>query len=111
MVWKRTLRRTRSHLVWTAVFVAAAGPIANLLKADTGLKIFVVGHTDNTESVERNLRLSQKRGQAVMQALNRDHGIAAARLSAYGCGPYAPVASNDSEEGRAKNRRVELAKQ
>ena len=89
----------------------AIGEIANLLKADAGLKIFVVGHTDNTGSVEHNLKLSQDRGQAVMQALIRDHGIAPARLSAYGCGPYAPVASNDTEEGRAKNRRVELVKQ
>ncbi len=46
-----------------------------------------------------------------MQALVRDHGIAAGRLRSYGCGPYAPVASNDTEDGKAKNRRVELVKQ
>lgn len=89
----------------------AIAEIAKLLKADPGLKIFVVGHTDNSGSVDHNLKLSQDRAQSVMQALVRDHGIAAGRLRAYGCGPYAPVASNDNEDGKAKNRRVELVKQ
>jgi OOP family OmpA-OmpF porin len=89
----------------------AIGEIAKLLKADPTLKIHVVGHTDNVGDVESNIKLSQDRGEAVLQALVRDHGIAAARLRAYGCGPFAPVASNDTEEGRAKNRRVELVKQ
>jgi outer membrane protein OmpA-like peptidoglycan-associated protein len=89
----------------------AIGEVAKLLKADPGLKVFVVGHTDNSGSVDHNLKLSQDRAQSVMQALVRDHGIAAARLRSYGCGPYAPVASNDSEDGKAKNRRVELVKQ
>ena len=77
----------------------------------SGLKIFVVGHTDNEGSVESNITLSQARGEAVLQALVREHGIAAARLRSWGCGLFAPVASNDSPEGRAKNRRVELVKQ
>ena len=85
--------------------------IAKLLKADPGLKIHVVGHTDNVGGRDANIKLSQERAEAVLQALVRDHGIAAARLSSYGCGPFAPVASNDTEEGRAKNRRVELVKQ
>lgn len=89
----------------------AIGEIAKLLKSDAGLKIFVVGHTDATGSVDHNLKLSGDRAQAVMQALTRDHGIAAARLRAFGCGPFAPVASNDTEDGKAKNRRVELVKQ
>lgn len=89
----------------------AIGEVAKLLKADPGLKVFVVGHTDNSGSVDHNLKLSQDRAQSVMQALVRDHGIAAARLRSHGCGPYAPVASNDSEGGKAKNRRVELVKQ
>jgi outer membrane protein OmpA-like peptidoglycan-associated protein len=89
----------------------AVGEIAKLLKTDAGLKIFVVGHTDNTGSVDHNLKLSQDRAQAVLQALARDHGIAPARLKSHGCGPFAPVASNDTEDGRAKNRRVELVKQ
>lgn len=89
----------------------ALGEIAKLLKSDPGLKIHVVGHTDNAGSVDGNIKLSQDRAEAVLQALVRDHGIAAARLRAYGCGQFAPVATNDSEEGRAKNRRVELVKQ
>ena len=89
----------------------AIGEIAKMLKADPGLKIFVVGHTDNQGGVESNIKLSQDRGEAVLQTLVRDHGIAANRLRSYGCGLFSPVASNDSEDGRAKNRRVELVKQ
>ena len=89
----------------------AIGEVAKLLKADAGLRVFVVGHTDGVGSVEANLKLSQARAEAVVQALVREHGIAAARLKSFGNGPYAPVASNDAEEGRAKNRRVELVKQ
>lgn len=89
----------------------AMGEIAKLLKTDAGLEVYVVGHTDNVGGLEANMKLSRDRADAVMQALVRDHGIIASRLSAYGDGPYAPVASNDTEEGRAKNRRVELVKQ
>jgi OOP family OmpA-OmpF porin len=89
----------------------AIGEIAKLLTADPSLKVFVVGHTDTVGGVDSNIKLSQDRAEAVLQALVRDHGIAPARLRASGCGPFAPVASNDTEEGRAKNRRVELVKQ
>lgn len=89
----------------------AIGEIAKLLKSDTGLKIHVVGHTDNVGGMDANMKLSRDRADAVVQALVRDHGIAASRLNAFGAGPYAPVASNDTDEGKAKNRRVELVKQ
>lgn len=89
----------------------AIGEIAKLLKGDPTLKLFVVGHTDSTGTVDGNVKLSQDRAQAVMQALVKDHGIAAGRLRAYGCGQFAPVASNDTEDGKGKNRRVELVKQ
>ncbi len=89
----------------------AIGQIAKLLKADPSLKIYVVGHTDNVGGVDSNIKLSQGRAEAVLQVLVLDHSIAAARLRSYGCGLFAPVASNDTEEGRAKNRRVELVKQ
>jgi outer membrane protein OmpA-like peptidoglycan-associated protein len=89
----------------------AIGEVAKMLTADAALKIHVVGHTDNVGDVNSNIKLSQERGEAVLQALVRDHGIAASRLRSYGCGQFAPVSSNDSEEGRAKNRRVELVKQ
>ena len=90
---------------------AALAEVAKLLKADPSLKVYVVGHTDNTASLDLNTRLSQARAESVVQALVGKHGIAAARLAGRGVGPLAPVASNDSEEGRAKNRRVELVKQ
>jgi outer membrane protein OmpA-like peptidoglycan-associated protein len=89
----------------------AIGEIAKLLIADPGLKIHVVGHTDNVGGVDNNIKLSQERAEAVLQALVRDHAIAPSRLRSYGCGQFAPVATNDTEEGRAKNRRVELVKQ
>ncbi|RPI20854.1 MAG: hypothetical protein EHM61_26150, partial [Acidobacteria bacterium] len=89
----------------------AVGEIAKLLTTDPGLKVHVVGHTDNVGAVESNLKLSQDRAATVVQALVQQHGIAATRLRAYGCGAFAPVASNDAEDGRAKNRRVEIVKQ
>jgi outer membrane protein OmpA-like peptidoglycan-associated protein len=56
------------------------------------------------------VKLSQARAQSVIAALVSKHGIAASRLIAFGNGPYAPVATNETDEGRAKNRRVELVK-
>jgi outer membrane protein OmpA-like peptidoglycan-associated protein len=85
--------------------------IAKLLKNDAVLKLYIVGHTDNTGTLESNMLLSQQRADAVVQALIRDHGILAARLKAFGNGPYSPVSTNDTEEGKAKNRRVEIVKQ
>jgi OOP family OmpA-OmpF porin len=89
----------------------AIAEIAKLLAGDPALKLFVVGHTDAQGSVDGNLKLSQDRAEAVLRALVSAHGVTAARLRGFGCGQFAPVASNDSEEGRAKNRRVELVKQ
>jgi outer membrane protein OmpA-like peptidoglycan-associated protein len=89
----------------------AIAEVAKLLKANPGLNIYVVGHTDNVGALAGNMQLAQGRAQAVVDALTQTHGIAATRLKAFGAGPYAPVASNDSEEGRARNRRVELVKQ
>jgi OmpA-OmpF porin, OOP family len=85
--------------------------IAKLLQQDPKLKLYVVGHTDNVGTLASNMDLSKRRGDAVVAALSTKYSVAAARLSAEGDGPTAPVASNDSEDGRAKNRRVELVKQ
>lgn len=90
---------------------AAIAEVAKLLKSDAGLKLYVVGHTDNAGALEGNMKLSQSRAQSVVQALTKTHGIEATRIKAFGNGPYAPVASNEAEEGRAKNRRVELVRQ
>lgn len=85
--------------------------VAALLAGDPALKLWVVGHTDTVGQVGDNMKLSQARAEAVVAALVTSHGIAAGRLAAYGVGPLAPVASNATEEGRAKNRRVELVRQ
>jgi outer membrane protein OmpA-like peptidoglycan-associated protein len=82
--------------------------IAKLLKTSPMLKVFIVGHTDMVGDPAANVKLSQARAQAVVTALVTKNGIAATRLTPFGAGPYAPVASNKIEEGRAKNRRVEL---
>jgi len=85
--------------------------IAKLLKADPALKVYVVGHTDNVGAFDANIKLSQERAAAVVNALVTQHSVSAASLRAHGDGPTAPVASNEKEEGRALNRRVELVKQ
>jgi outer membrane protein OmpA-like peptidoglycan-associated protein len=90
---------------------AALKEIAKLLKTDADLKLYVVGHTDNTGTLEANMKLSQDRAVAVVNALVSNYSVGASRLKACGDGPTAPVASNDTEDGRALNRRVELVKQ
>lgn len=84
--------------------------IVKLLKANAQLKVRVVGHTDNQGKPDYNLDLSRRRAANVVRELTSKYGIGADRLDSFGCGLYAPVASNESEEGRAKNRRVELVK-
>lgn len=84
--------------------------IAKLMTANLQLKLHIVGHTDNQGKPDYNLDLSRRRAASVVRELTSKHGVAAERLDSYGCGLYAPVASNESEEGRAKNRRVELVK-
>ena len=85
--------------------------ISKLLKADPNLKLYVVGHTDNVGIFDSNIKLSNDRAIAVVNALVSKFSVNAARLKAFGDGPTSPVASNDKEEGRALNRRVELVKQ
>ncbi len=84
--------------------------ISKLMTSDPDLVVIVVGHTDNKGSFDYNLDLSARRSQAVRDALISKYGIAASRLTAAGAGMMAPVASNDTEDGRAKNRRVVLVK-
>ncbi|ALN90899.1 OmpA family protein [Lysobacter gummosus] len=84
--------------------------ISQLLKDDASLKVAVIGHTDNKGTPAYNLALSQRRADAVVLALARDYGIAGTRLLPQGKGDTQPVADNASDAGRAKNRRVELAK-
>jgi OmpA-OmpF porin, OOP family len=85
--------------------------IAKLIAKEPGLKLHVVGHTDNQGNAEHNLDLSRRRAANVTRELTTKYGVQADRLDSFGCGFYAPVASNEADEGRAKNRRVELVKQ
>jgi len=84
--------------------------IAKLLKSTPSLRLHVAGHTDNQGKSDYNPDLSRRRAASVVAELTGKHGIAANRLDAFGCGMYSPVASNDAEDGRAKNRRVELVR-
>ena len=85
--------------------------IAKLLQQDTGLKLYVVGHTDNVGEFSYNMKLSQARADAVVKKIVSDYGVSADRLKPHGVGPLAPVSSNKTEEGQALNRRVELVEQ
>ena len=87
---------------------ATLAEIAKLLKDKPSLNLLVVGHTDNAGSFASNMDLSQRRAAAVVAALAGTHGIKKSRLTPVGVSYAAPVASNKSEPGRAKNRRVEL---
>ena len=82
--------------------------IARLMASNTKLNLQIVGHTDNQGSTDYNMDLSRRRAAAVVAALTRDYGVGVERLTAEGAGSSAPVASNDDEQGRAKNRRVGL---
>jgi len=88
--------------------VPALQEIGKLLQQDSKLKLFIVGHTDSVGEFQMNMDLSRRRAEAVLKELTTHYGVSADRLQAYGDGPLAPVASNKDEEGRAKNRRVEL---
>ncbi|MGY6741690.1 MAG: OmpA family protein [Cecembia sp.] len=83
--------------------------IVKLMNENPDLNFSVEGHTDNTGSEGLNQTLSEARAKAVMEEMI-NMGIAASRLSSVGHGQSTPVASNDSPEGRAENRRVEFVK-
>lgn len=82
--------------------------IAKLLNGNAKLRLLVVGHTDGIGSFEGNRTLSQKRAEAVAAVLTSKHGVNAGRLFPVGVSFAAPIATNSTEDGRAKNRRVEL---
>ncbi len=83
--------------------------IVKALNADPGLQLYVVGHTDDVGALAYNNDLSMRRARTVVEALTAS-GIDSQRLTPLGVGPAAPIGSNDSDEGRALNRRVELVK-
>ena len=85
--------------------------MAKLLNTSPSLKVYSVGHTDNQGQFAHNADLSQKRAEAVLQALISTYHIAPARLTAKGIASLSPVASNSDDAGRTQNRRVELVQQ
>lgn len=84
--------------------------VVKLLTQNPQLKVLVVGHTDATGTFDANLKLSADRAAAVVAALV-ERGIAAGRLKPHGAGATCPVATNRTEDGKRKNRRVELVEQ
>lgn len=84
--------------------------IGQMMKANPKLAILVVDHTDNQGAYEYNIDLSRRRADAVVKALAASQGVDAKRMRGAGVGMLAPAASNGSDEGRAKNRRVEIVK-
>jgi len=88
--------------------VPALEEIAKLMKASPELRVLVVGHTDSTGDREYNLGLSRRRAESVVKYLQEKHQVPPSRMIPAGVGMLAPVATNRTEEGRAKNRRVEL---
>lgn len=84
--------------------------VADVMTANTDLKILIAGHTDNTGTIEGNKKLSLDRAESVKQYLVSRFGIAVVRLSTKGAGDTEPIADNKTVEGRAKNRRVEFIK-
>lgn len=84
--------------------------IAELLKRNSDLLLYVVGHTDDTGDMSANVTLSKQRADSVVAALVKDYKVTSSRLVAQGVGPYAPASNNTSDAGKQKNRRVELVK-
>lgn len=82
--------------------------IGKFLRENPAQKVYVVGHTDNVGGFDSNLQLSRARAAAVVADLARTYGIQVDRMAASGVGLQAPVAPNTTEDGRARNRRVEL---
>jgi outer membrane protein OmpA-like peptidoglycan-associated protein len=80
------------------------------LRANPGLRALIVGHTDSQGGLDYNLDLSRRRAASVVGALT-SQGVQASRLTPQGVGMAAPVSTNDTDEGRARNRRVEMVKQ
>jgi outer membrane protein OmpA-like peptidoglycan-associated protein len=85
-------------------------PIAAALRQDPKLKLLLVGHTDSQGDFGFNRQLSENRAKAIVDQLIAKHGIDRARLAYAGVADLSPIATNDTDAGRMRNRRVELVK-
>src|SRR5690554_639975 len=92
----------------TEAAYAALDEVAKSLKQHSNLSLYVVGHTDDTGTLEYNMQLSQQRAKAVADYLMKAGGVQAERLLTKGLGPLSPVVVGRTEEARSQNRRVEL---
>ena len=81
--------------------------VAGVMTEEASIKVRVEGHTDDVGDDKKNLDLSKRRAASV-KAYLEGKGIAADRVSSEGCGEASPIAKNDSDEGKGKNRRVEF---
>ena len=81
--------------------------IFHILTNDIDISVEIQGHTDSTASAEYNMDLSQRRAETVMNYLE-SKGIAASRMTAHGYGEGQPIDTNNTEKGKANNRRVEF---
>jgi outer membrane protein OmpA-like peptidoglycan-associated protein len=97
---------TASYVIDTKSLVVLDG-FADFLNDNPGIRIEIRGHTDNTGSLQTNITLSNNRAKSVYDYMI-SKGISSSRLSYKGYGPAMPIATNDTEEGRSKNRRTEF---
>lgn len=84
--------------------------IAKFINQESGVRFYVVGHTDSRGELDYNMDLSDSRAESVVKALVTHYNVDANRLIFKGVGPLAPIATNDTQEGRAQNRRVAIVK-
>lgn len=94
----------------TAESTQAIGELGSYLKSNSGVAIYIVGHTDNVGEYQMNIKLSKSRAEAVKNELISKYSIDGNRLVAEGIGQLSPVSTNETEEGRQLNRRVEIVK-
>ena len=90
---------------------AALKNIAEYMNSNAAKKFFIVGHTDNTGNFEAAIILSENRAKAITNELVTKYGVKPEQLKARGVASLAPIESNLTKEGRAKNRRVEIVEQ
>lgn len=92
---------------WPQAALSFLDEVSRVLRDYTDTRVNVAGHTDSTGNADYNQRLCERRARSVSHYLNQK-GVSASRLEVRGYGETQPVASNDNEQGRAQNRRVEI---
>lgn len=91
--------------------IPALKNIAEYLNNHQDKKFFIIGHTDNVGNIQSNITLSENRAKSVMNELVSKYGVKGEQLNAFGVANFSPVLSNSTDDGKAKNRRVEIVEQ